>query len=260
MRKWTLFLLALIALSTFCMRFWVVDPNATDLLKTDLAPSAAHWLGTDDLGRDVFSRWVHGTFTSLSIATIILIIQTVLGTFLGCLSGYSLGATDWLLFKLSELIRCFPFFVLAIVLAMYLGNGPFSIICILGGIGWTNLYVVVRSETLSIQSQEYILAAKLQGVSKWRILTHHIFPNLQRTVLTMLSMNAAYALLSESSLSFLGIGIAPPTATLGSLLSSARNLTVLSRYWWQWLPAVITILVVLLLLNALQRTFGHIED
>lgn len=255
MRKKLMILMGFIFLFTYFMRFFLADPNATNLLACDLPPSRMHLLGTDELGRDMLSRWVHGTYTSLWIATIILVFQTSIGTILGCLSGFLLGPTDLVLFKLSELIRCFPFFVLAIVLSLFFGGGPLGIIIILSGIGWTSLYIVIRSETLKIKSQEYILAAKLQGVPTHRIITHHILPNLWHTVITMLGINASSALLSESSLSFLGIGITPPTATLGSLLSSAKSLSVISRYWWQWLPAGTTIVVLLLLLNGINRTY-----
>lgn len=225
------------------------DPNFVNLLEMNEAPSKIHLLGTDDLGRDVFVRLINGGRVSLAIGLLVTFMQLAIGVTLGMISGYFGGIIDQICVKISELIQCFPFFILAIALSSIVGGGFVSVVIILGIIGWPSAFFIIRSETIKLRKMEFILASKTLGSSNIGILKRHIYPNIKNLIIIQVTLATSSAILSESSLSFLGMGIMPPQSSWGNLLANARNMSILVNEKWQWLPAGIMIFIVVFAIN-----------
>ncbi len=206
------------------------SPTRVDLSGETLAvPSAAHWLGTDRLGRDVASGMVHGTRISLTIGLVVVAIQALLGIFFGALAGYYGGWVDLVISRFLEMMLGIPTFFLLITVAAIFPPSIYLIMMILGLTGWMGIARYIRSEFLRVREQEYVEAAKSLGASDWRVMLRHILPNALAPVLVAAAFGVATAVLAESSLSFLGIGVPAHLVTWGSILSESRANTFA---WW----------------------------
>jgi peptide/nickel transport system permease protein len=192
-------------------------------------PSAQHWLGTDGLGRDVAAGMVHGTRISLTIGLVVVAIQATIGILLGGLAGYYGGWVDLAISRLLELMLGIPTFFLIITVAAIFPPSIFTIMAILGLTGWVGIARFIRSEFLRVRAQEYVVAAQSLGGSDLRVMARHILPNALAPVLVSASFGIASAILTESGLSFLGIGVPQHLVTWGSILSVARSSTFA---WW----------------------------
>ncbi len=206
-------------------------PDHIDSANLLCAPSARHWLGTDQLGRDVFSRLIYGARISLSVGFLVIAISTVIGLLVGSLAGYYGGFVDYVLMRATDAMLCFPVFFLILSVVAMLESSTFNIIMILGITSWMGQARLVRAEILSLKSREYILAAKAYGASDARVIVRHLVPNAMGPVFVTAVLGVAGAILAESSLSFLGIGIQPPTPSWGNMLSDAK--ATLGVAWWQ---------------------------
>lgn len=206
--------------------------------------SMKHFLGTDTLGRDVLSRVIWGARVSLSVSLLAIAITAVVGTTLGIISGYMGGRVDAFIMRITDIAMAFPGLLLAILLAVSLGPGFFTVIFALSVLGWSGYARIIRGETLRIRSSDYVLQAQIIGASPWRIMLRHIFPNIMNILIIGVTLNIGTMILAESAMSYLGIGIPPPMPSWGSMVNDGRN--DLDWAWWiSTFPGVLIGLVVL---------------
>lgn len=226
-----------------------LEPNVSDLEAGFWAPpSAAHWLGTDDVGRDLLARLLHGGQVSLTIGLLAAAISTAVGVPLGLLAGYRRGGWEFWIMRLADLFQTFPSIVLVLCLVSLVGASAANIVLVLGLLGWTGIARLVYANTLTVREQEYILAVRALGAGRATILRRNVLPNVISPVWCSIPLRAGRAILSESSLSFLGFGIRIPQASWGSLIQYASNLTVLTRRPWVWLPPGLLLILTVLCL------------
>lgn len=224
-------------------------PEGLTELGAPLAPSGSHWLGTDELGRDVLSRILYGGRMSLLIAASATGLAGVVGVTLGIMAGYAGKSLDNLVMRLTEVVMAFPALLLAIALAAVLPPGPGSAILTLGLVGWPSLARMVRGAVLGLREQEFVEAGRAVGASHVWLLTRHIWPNVKPLALTLLALKFADMLLMEAALGFLGLGVPPPTPTWGAMIGEARGYFYHAP--WLGLPAGFAIFAVVLAVNQL---------
>ncbi|KEI91558.1 ABC transporter permease [Clostridium botulinum] len=215
-------ILILILFSTFSF-LSPYDPNKIDLSNKLVNPSLKHLFGTDEMGRDYFTRSLYGGRTSLIVGFISMIISTALGTIIGTFSGYIGGKIDNILMRIIDILMCIPTFFLILIINAYLKPGIENIIIIIGLFGWMDIARIVRSQTLSLKEREYVLCSKALGAPNKRIVFKHIIPNVIPSVMVASTINIASAILTESSLSFLGLGVRAPNSSWGSMLQNAQG-------------------------------------
>ena len=205
-------------------------PNTVDIASRLRPPDDQHRLGTDDLGRDVLARMIHGARVSLSVGLTATAIALIIGSLLGALAGYYGGAADWIVSRLIELVLCFPFLFLVLGIVALFGPSFLTIMIALGLTSWTTEARFVRGEFLRIRDMEFAVAARASGARDWRIIVRHLLPNAFAPVLVSASFGVATAILIESALSFLGMGVPLPTPSWGNLLYSAEQ--HIDYAWW----------------------------
>ncbi len=216
----SLALTALIVVGYFYTPYSTTAMNAAERMQ---APSLRHLLGTDNFGRDIFSRVIDGAGTSFMIAVMVVLIGCVFGTLIGAFCGYYGGITDVILTRLCDTITAFPAILLALVIISIVGGGSFNIVIALGILFIPSFARVVRTQFAGCRDKNYIISARLMGVSGARILFVHILPNTFSVLLPAMTIGFNNAVLAEASMSFLGIGIQPPQASLGSMLKDSQN-------------------------------------
>lgn len=225
------------------------DPSAINAWKVLAPPSWQHWFGTDELGRDVLSRVLYGSRVSLKVGFVAVGIAVSIGTVVGLVSGYYSGLVDATLMRLVDIMLCFPAFFLILAIITFLEPSIWYIMMVIGLTGWMGVARLVRAETLSIREMDYILAARCIGCSNSRIIFRHILPNAISPVLVSATLGIAGAILTESALSFLGIGVQPPTPSWGNILTSGKD--YIEFAWWLSLFPGLAILVTVLAYNLL---------
>ncbi|WMM24482.1 ABC transporter permease [Tissierella sp. MB52-C2] len=199
------------------------DPNKIDVMNSLSFPSKDHIFGTDEMGRDYFARALYGGRVSLTVGFLSMIISTVIGTIVGTTSGYFGGRIDNLIMRTIDILMSIPTFFLILILNAYLKPGIQNIIIIIGLFSWMGIARIVRAETLSIKEREYVLYSKAIGEKSNIIMLKHIIPNIFPTVIVASTLNIAGAILTESSLSFLGLGVRQPDSSWGSMLKYAQG-------------------------------------
>ena len=205
---------------------WIApyDPAAIHLYARLAAPSSAHWFGTDELGRDILSRVIFGTRISMFVATSVVSIALFTGTILGAIAGFYGGWVDTVLnVLLMNAFMALPGILIAIALVAFLGPGMSNLILALSITGWVGYARLVRAQVLAVREREFVEAARAMGATDLRILTRHILPNIIQPVLVQAAIGMAGVILAEATLSFLGLGVQPPTATWGAMLNDARS-------------------------------------
>ena len=210
-------------LSVFAPLFAPHDPSSMDLDAILVGPSAAHWLGTDGLGRDILSRLLYGGRVSLWVGFVAVGISVSIGTTLGLIAGYFRGLVDECIMRLVDIMLCFPSFFLILAVIAFLEPSLFNIMVVIGLTSWMGVARLVRAETLTLRERDYVAAARLSGASLSRILFIHILPNALPPVLVSATLGVAGAILVESSLSFLGLGVQPPTPSWGNMLLEGKE-------------------------------------
>lgn len=223
-------LIAAVFLLTAIFAPFIATHSVTDISTTmRYAPmSAEHWFGTDALGRDVFSRVVYGARISLEVGVIVVVVSTVIGVFLGAIAGFYGGFVDkFLSGYLFNVFLAFPGLLLAIALVAFLGAGLGKLILALCIIGWVGYARVMRGQVLKVREYDFVQAARALGASDWRILFTHVLPNAIQPLIVQASLGMAGAVLSEASLSFLGLGIPPPAPSWGTMIEEGRGFDVL---------------------------------
>ncbi|GAA1572711.1 Glutathione transport system permease protein GsiD [Leucobacter aridicollis] len=204
--------------------------NETDIAGALKAPSAEHWFGTDDLGRDVFSRVVIAAQVSLRVAVISVAIALVLGVLLGIVSGYAGGWADGVLMRIVDVMFAFPMLILALAIVAVLGPGANTATIAIGVVYVPIFARVARASTLSVRSEPFVRASQTMGTGAGRILVKHILPNISGPIIVQTSLSLAFAILSEAALSFLGLGVQPPQPSWGRMLFEAQSF--LGTAWW----------------------------
>ena len=228
---------------------WITpyDPDALDAWHVLLPPSTAHWFGTDELGRDVLTRVIFGARVSLKVGFVAVGIAVLIGTVVGLVAGFYGGWVDALLMRLVDIMLCFPTFFLILAVIAMLEPSIWYIMIIIGLTGWMGVARLVRAEVLSLKSRDFVLAARVLGASDRRIIFRHILPNALSPVLVSATLGVAGAILTESALSFLGIGVQPPTPSWGNILTSGKD--YIEFAWWLSLFPGVAILVTVLSYN-----------
>lgn len=229
--------------------------SLTDRLQT---PSMAHWLGTDELGRDVLSRIIFGARISLTIGLVPTLISMAIGTVLGLCAGVYGGKVDFVIMRLADVMLAFPSLLLAMVVMYTMGGGLINIFIALSLINWASTARVVRSQTLSLKEKEYVEAARSIGVSRWKIMFRHILPNCLPSLIVLFTLSIPSAILSEASLSFLGVGAQPPSASWG--LMAVRGKKYLFSEPWLCIAPSVAIMIVVLAFNFLGDGLRDVLD
>lgn len=217
--------------------------DALDLANVSSPPTLEdnHFFGTDKVGRDYFSRVLHGTRTSVQVALLVALISTVIGTVVGAVAGFYGGIVDNVLMRIVDFIMTLPFLAVVLVVAAYLGGGePLRIALILGLVMWTTIARIVRGQCLSLRQAEYVQAAQVLGAGDLRIIFRHMVPNTMGPIIVNATLVVAQAILMESTLSFLGFGIEPPTPALGKLISDGQG-SMLSQWWLVVMPGLMIV-------------------
>ncbi len=240
-RRYPIIWVAILILLGVCAAFapWVAPYNPVrdaDFTAVRVPPfwqdggSTAHLLGTDPVGRDVLSRVIHGARVSLMVATVAIVSGTIVGTALGLVSGFMGGQVDEVIMRFVDMWLSLPFILLALVIAIAMGQSYGVMFLLLALISWTGFVRPVRGEVLSLKTRDYVEAARIAGSSTTRILIKHILPGVTSTVIVLATLRAGGLVLAESILSYLGVGIPPPTPTWGGMVADGRN--YLEDNWW----------------------------
>lgn len=216
------------------------DPDAMNGGAKFAAPSLSHLFGCDHFGRDVFSRVLKGTGTTFFVAAATVILGGGIGILIGALTGYFGGWLDEILMRFNDVVVSFPHILLALVLISILGPGKYNVILALSVVFIPSFARITRSEFLSQKEMDYVKSARLMGASKWRVIFVHIFPNVLPSVLSMAAIGFNNAVLAEAGMSYLGIGVQPPDASLGRMLSESQTY-LLSAPWCAIFPGLAVI-------------------
>ncbi len=225
------------------------DPYALSARAIKKPPSFEHILGTDTAGRDGWARLVYASRVSLSVGVVSVSIYLLIATILGSLAGYYGGRVDDVIMRLTDIILCFPELIIIITVVSVVGASIYNVMLVIGLLGWPGLARLVRAQILSLREQQFVEAAHCLGIPTRRIIFRHILPNVVPYILVSATFGVAGAILTEAGLSFLGLGVQPPTASWGNMLSGAQNLTILERYSWIWLPPGLMIGISVLAIN-----------
>ncbi len=220
------------------------DPGAIDIAARLQAPGPAYLLGTDDLGRDVLTRILYGARISLLVGFVAVGIATLIGILLGALAGYYGGWIDSVIMRFVDVMLCFPSFFLILAVIAFLEPSIWNIMIIIGLTGWMGVARLVRAEFLSLRERDFVQAARALGASDGRVIFRHILPNALSPVLVSATLGIAGAILTESALSFLGIGVQPPTPSWGNMLIAGKQ-TLGTAWWLSAFPGLAILLTVL---------------
>lgn len=254
---------SVIVLGLFILSFlapWLspYDPAAIDLKNILASPSAQHWFGTDQLGRDVLSRMIWGAGISLKVGFVATGIAVVVGTILGAVAGYYGKWVDAAIMRFVDIMLCFPTFFLILAVIAFLEPSIWNIMIIIGATGWMGITRLVRADFISLKERDFVLAARAIGASDLRIIFSHILPNAMTSILVAATLGVAGAILTESALSFLGIGVQPPTPSWGNILTAGKDNIDIA--WWLSLFPGLAILITVLGYNLLGEGIRDAMD
>jgi peptide/nickel transport system permease protein len=211
---------------------WIApyDPNFQVLTDRLLPPSGHHWMGTDQYGRDILSRLIYSSRISLSVGLMAVSIYVLIGTTVGSVAGFYGGWVDGVLMRITDIFLCIPTFLLILMVIAFVGPSILNIMVVIGLTSWTDVARLVRGEILSLKEREFIQAARVMGMSDSRIILRHLLPNALGPILVVATLGVGGAILIESSLSYLGLGVQPPTPSWGNMLEEGKE--HLTDAWW----------------------------
>ena len=218
------------------------SPLRQDLVGRLAAPSAEHWFGTDELGRDIFARTLYGARATLTIVLLVSVVVVPIGLAVGTVSGYLGGWVDAVLMRITDIFLAFPRLILALAFAAALGPGLENAVIAISLTSWPAYARIARSETMAIARSDFIQAVVLQGASTWRVLFRHIVPLCLSSVIVRLTLDMAGIILTAAGLGFLGLGARPPTAEWGAMVSSGRDV-ILDQWWVATIPGLAIFIV-----------------
>lgn len=229
----------------------IVSPYNPNQVSTSFSapPSLEHWLGTDQIGRDMLSRLLYATRISLFVGFAATVISTAIGVILGLVAGYFGGIADIIIMRITDTIMSFPYILLVLVAAAIIGPGLWNIILILGFVDWPGAARLVRGNVLSLRETNFVKGNVVAGMPNRYILFSEILPNTIGPVLVYATSVFAISILDEAALSFLGMGVQPPTASLGNILNGAESITILTSKFWLWVPAGVLIILLVVSIN-----------
>jgi peptide/nickel transport system permease protein len=239
------FLLLLFVLCFGADFFAPFSPTDQNLLDRLQSPSGSHWFGTDELGRDEFSRILHAGQVSLKIGISVAVVSTLVGTAVGAFAGYFGKATDQVLMRVTDLFLIVPGIAILAVALKYFGNTDTVIILVLAGLFWMYVARVVRGEILSLKEKEFVEAARASGASSTRVIVRHLVPNIVGPIMVNVTLGVALAIITESTLSYLGFGVQPPQTSWGKMLADAQGYVGSSDAYLIYAPALMILLTVL---------------
>lgn len=243
-------LLAILAIgSIFGPFFLQFSPTETDLMSIKAAPDSTHLLGTDSAGRDVLSRLLSAGRVSLAVGVVAVAIYVMIGVVLGGVAGYVGGWVDSVIMRLADMVLSFPSIIVIITLVSILGPSIFNVMLVIGLLGWPPITRLVRGEFLTLRERDFVVASRSTGAPDLRIIFRHILPNALTPVIVNATFGMAQAILLEAALSFLGLGVQPPTASWGNMLNAAQSFTILEEMPWLWLPPGLMIVMAVLSIN-----------
>lgn len=236
--------IALVAVAVFANFLAPYDPDAQELVNRLQAPSAQHLLGTDEFGRDILSRIIYGCRVSLSVGVISQAIALVIGFLMGVLAGYFGGKVDAVISFVIQVFSSFPFLLFAMIVMFALGPGLINLYVALGLLMWTSTARLVRGDVMRLKDSEYIQSCILSGGKTWRIIMRHLLPNCVSTLIVVSTLGIPNAILSEASLSFLGLGVQAPMSSWGAMISSSQQY-IMSNTYYSVAPGVAIIITVM---------------
>lgn len=252
------FLLLLVLACAFGPWLLPWDLETTDALLSNHPPSTTHWLGTDFLGRDILTRLLFAGRISLAVGLVSVVLSVVLGYVLGALAGYLGGVVDTVVMRFADLLMTIPSLPLLIILGAVLSElqvAPelriYLVMLILSLLGWTNLARIIRSQIQSLRSRDFMLATEVLGLPLWRQLFVHLLPNTIPTLIVVATTGVAAAILNESYLSYLGLGVVPPTPSWGNMMDTANSFVDFQRRPWLWMPPGLAIFATVIAINIL---------
>ena len=229
--------------------------DGMDTANINQPPSLLHWLGTDNLGRDYFTRMLYGGRISLQVGLFAVIITVLIGTMIGGISGFYGGKVDNLLMRLAEIVMSFPFLPIAVTVSAVVGTAlppefkMYITMMVIGFLSWPSLARMIRGQILSLREQEFMVAAKALGLSDARMIMKHLLPNTLGYIIVSATLGMASAILTESAMSFIGLGVVPPTPTWGNMIQVARDSYILANRAWLWVPPGLAIFLAVMSIN-----------
>ncbi|MCX7328183.1 MAG: ABC transporter permease [Hyphomicrobiales bacterium] len=247
-----------VLIATFAPLLAPYDPLAQSYIKINRVPSAEHWLGTDQFGRDVLSRMIFGSRNSLIIGVLAPLLAAIIGTTLGVVAGFFGGVVDRIISRLVDLLISFPELLLAIIIAAALGGGFWNIVIVLAAAFVPNFARVARAQTMAVRAEPFVEAAVASGVTTWRIILRHIVPNIAAPIVVLMTLWTASAIRLEASLSFLGLGTQAPQPSWGNIIRDGLNNLFGSP--WPVIGAGLAITSVVLAFNLLGDTIRDVLD
>ncbi len=250
--------LGLFLVSIFAPWLAPFDPDAIDLKQVLMPPSPQHLLGTDTLGRDVLSRIIYGSRVSLKVGFVAVGLATLIGLLIGAVAGYYGGLVDQVLMRLVDLMLCIPVFFLILAVIAGLGPSIWNIMVVIGLTSWMGVARLVRAEFLSLREREFVAAARALGASDARLIFRHMLPNALAPVMVSATLGVAGAILTESALSFLGLGVQPPTPSWGNILTAGKDNIEIA--WWLSLFPGLAILITVMSYNLLGEGIREAVD
>lgn len=234
------------------------DPDHIDLARRLLPPGQGGFLGTDSLGRDVWARMLFGARVSLGVGTLAMALMTLIGVAMGTLAAHFRGAVDMLICRLIDVLLCIPGLFLVLALIVMLGPGIMNVVIVMVLTGWTDTARLVRGEILSLRDREFVLSARASGASTSRLMLRHLIPNAMSPVYVAATFGIAGAILTESSLSFLGLGVQAPASSWGNIMDDGRQ--YIGTAWWLTVFPGLAILGTMLLVNSFGESLRRHYD
>ena len=246
----SIFVLGIIVLG--CVIVPMVSPYSYYVTNTEasrMPPSSSHWFGTDDLGRDLFTRFFYAGRISLGLALVVTVFQCIIGVILGGISGFYGKFVDTVIMRLCEIFMSLPFLMICITVVALFGSSVNVLVIVLVILSWPSVARIVRGQILALREMEYMHACEALGISDFKRIFRHLMPNVLAYVIVYATLGMASVILTETGLSFLGLGISPPMPSWGNLIQDARNMTILTQRLWYWIPPGLGIFVSVMCFN-----------
>ncbi|NLY09758.1 MAG: ABC transporter permease [Tissierellia bacterium] len=225
--------------------------DKADFANSNKAPDSVNLVGTDSMGRDMLTRLLWGGRISLTVGIFATFLRVLFGVVLGGIAGFYGGRIDGIIMRIADIFSSIPFLPMALTLSAALGPSIYNVMLVLAVLGWPGIARIVRAEILSLREREFMEAATALGISDYKKISSHLIPNTMASIIVSATTGVAGAILMESALSFLGLGVSVPVPSWGNMITEAQNQTVLEKRWWQWVPPGLLIFIAVISFNLL---------